>query len=49
MGPPLVLACIFAIALGVSHGIVGAVIGFVGAFLLYLAIGAIVWMGRERK
>jgi hypothetical protein len=48
MGPPLVLAIIVAVALGVGHGILGAAIGFFGAFLIYLAIGAIVWMGRER-
>jgi hypothetical protein len=48
MGPPLVLAIVVALALGLHHGVVGAAIGFVGAFLLYLAIGAIVWMGRER-
>ncbi len=48
MGPPLTLALICAVALGVGHGIVGAVIGFVAGFLIYLAIGAVVWMGRDR-
>jgi hypothetical protein len=48
MGPPLTLALIGAVAIGVGHGIVGAVIGFVAGFLIYLAIGAVVWMGRDR-
>jgi hypothetical protein len=47
VGPPLTLAFVVAIAFGVGHGIVGALIGFVAGFLIYLAIGAIVWMGRR--
>ncbi|MEA2152549.1 MAG: hypothetical protein QOI18_782 [Solirubrobacteraceae bacterium] len=48
MGPPLVLAIIGALALGYKHGVVGAIIGLVAGLLIYLAIGAVVWMGRDR-
>jgi hypothetical protein len=48
MGPPLVMAVIGAFALGYRHGVLGAIIGLIAGFLIYLAIGAIVWMGRSR-
>jgi hypothetical protein len=49
MGPPLILALIGALALGYNHGVLGAIIGVVAGFLIYLAIGAVVWMGRNRN
>jgi hypothetical protein len=49
MGPPLALAFIIAIAFGVGHGLLGAAIGFVAGFLIYLAIGAVLWIGRDRR
>jgi hypothetical protein len=47
MGPPLALALMVAVAFGWGHGVLGAVIGFVAGFSIYLAIGAVVWMGRR--
>jgi hypothetical protein len=46
--PLLIFALILAAVFGAGHGIVGAVVGFVGGLLLYLAVGAIVTMGRKR-
>jgi zinc transporter ZupT len=48
MWPLLIFALILAALFGVGHGVVGAVIGFTAGALIYLAIGAIVTIGRRR-
>jgi hypothetical protein len=49
MWPLLIFALLLAALFGTGHGIVGAVIGFAAGVLIYLAIGAIVTMGRRRN
>jgi hypothetical protein len=49
MWPLLIFAVILAVVFGTGHGIVGAVIGFAAGVLIYLAVGAVVTMGRKRE
>jgi hypothetical protein len=48
MWPLLIFAVILAVIFGTGHGIVGAMIGFSSGVQIYLAVGAIVTMGRRR-
>jgi hypothetical protein len=49
MWPPLIFAVILAVVFGTGHGIVGAAVGVAAGVLIYLAVGAIVTMGRKRE
>jgi hypothetical protein len=49
MWPLVIFALLLAAVFGIGHGIVGAVIGFAAGVLIYVAVGAIVWMGRNRE